>query len=164
MKCLLICFIVFAQTANGQHNTIKEKQKQVEQFVLYLKDNNQQAIYDMCFHDPSGFHITDESQRIRYVRNASVLIHKYGLPPKSKWIFTSDVYKHLFSYVVEIPLFIKQDSSTVNHLTKASFMIYFPPEQISNLTFNFDIDEKTNFNGVLAAPDGRVHDPYKIEN
>jgi hypothetical protein len=152
MKYLIIFIIVSSQYGYGQQNTIKEKQKQVEQFVSYLKDNNQQAIYDICFHASSGFHITNEAMRIRYVKSASDLIHKYGLTPKSKWIFTSDDYHHLYSYVVEIPLSINPDSSAALHLIKASIMIYFPPEQISNLIFEFNIFSKTNFNGTVEPP------------
>lgn len=154
-KWMVICLVVLTHFACGQSNQIKDKEKQVEQFLSYLKDNNQQAIYDMCFHVSSGYNITKDNMRIHYVRAASELIQQYGLPPKSQWIFTSDVNSHLYSYVVEIPLPIKPDTSSAKHLVKASFLIYFPPEQFSNLIFDFNIMEETNFHGKLQAPGGQ---------
>jgi hypothetical protein len=147
----LISFTLISTASCGQPGSIKEKQAQIDKFVEYLKNNDQQAIYDMCFHDKSCTNIFDNEYRIEQVRDAYKLIKKYGLPPKSKWHYIV-ANNYLVSYEVEIPLLTVPDNSSGINILYTSIMIIFPPEQISRMICNFKIYSETDHKKGLQAP------------
>jgi hypothetical protein len=151
---VLISFTLISTPSCGQSSSIKEKQLQVDKFVNYLKNNDQQAIYDMCFHDSIFPNITRQGWRSGSVREAYDLIKKYGLPAKASWRFT-DENNYLVSYKVEIPLLTVPDNSSGVNFLYISIIIIFPPERISRLICNFEINKESDHNTELQAPGQR---------
>jgi hypothetical protein len=147
----LISFSLINIQSYGQSGNIKDKQFQVVKLVNYLKNNDQQGVYDMCFHDSYFPNIIRQGWRTESVREASDLIKKYGLPPKSTWRYT-DENNYLVSYKVEIPLLTKPDNSSGVNFLYISIIIIFPPERISRLICNFEINKESDHNTKIQAP------------
>jgi len=143
--------VVMCQTCFGQKDSIRQKQMQIDKFVRYLKENNQQAIYDMTYHTPGGF-LSSTSNRTQIVKEASELIGKYGLPPQKKWLYTYDVHNSFERFSIEIPLLTHLDSTSKFRMNYAALYIAFPPEEISSHIFEFKIKKTYDLKDALQAP------------
>ena len=119
------------------------KEKDAEKFVELLKKNDQKGVYDLCYHSNYRDNITDESTRTMYVKSAYELIDKYGIPHKDKWIFHHDPNDKFDRYTITIPLFSGFDIS--NSLKSAEIIISFPPEQISDKIYRYEVKAEYDY-------------------
>lgn len=109
------------------------RREAVKQFVQYLKENNEQGVYQMTYHGDMPDNITNEELRRRDVRRAAELISRYGLPAQHLWRYTVDTNNKLAPYSVTIPLLKKSNTE------QAGIYIAFPPEEVSDKISHFII-------------------------
>ena len=108
------------------------KDERVEEFLGYLKVNDEQKIFKISYPLNVKNNITDNDLRKRNVAMASELLNKYLVSPKNKWqriIIEPDK-----SRTVEIPLISGGDS-----LIHAIITLYFPPASVSDRVYTFKV-------------------------
>ena len=121
------------------------REENIREFLQCLKENDQQKIYDISYHDDTRNGITDNDVRKGRVSSASRAIKKYGLSPQSKW-HTEQIYGG--SSELSIPLFAGNDTTV-----RYTIFLYFPPPAVSNKVFNFDVNSgMERNNSPLLAP------------
>ena len=103
-------------------------------FLKYIKEGNEQQVYDMAYHVDYPNNITSPNKRKDMVEKVSDLINKFGLPSHDKWIFK----RTALDYEVHIPISNYNDTNTV--LKNVEIIISFPPPKVSNKIFDFDFD------------------------
>ncbi len=159
----ILLFILLAQTVAAQSPAIPEKLKQFDKFVHYLKENDQQAIYDMSFHTPST-NISDAWSRKSLVKLASELIAKYGLPPKKDWVYNYNVHNYFDRFSVKINFVIPVDTVSERRLVAAYILIAFPPEQISDSIYQFKVENKYYWpHGMKLEAPAKPNEPRERE-
>jgi hypothetical protein len=109
------------------------RRKAVEQFVQYLKENNEQGVYQVTYHGDLPDNITNEELRRRDVQKASEIIRRYGLPAERLWEFRVDTSNPATPYSVLIPLLRKSNTE------QAHIYIAFPPAGVSEKISRYTI-------------------------
>jgi len=154
---LLILTILFSCK---EHNSfVEERLNIVDSFVACLTTNTPDKI--LAFTYPDADHkINDKEFRDFYVNKASKFIKKFGLPPKKEWVFKYDPQNNFDRLLVRIPVFKGYDSAL--NLLKADIIIAFPPPQISDKIYRYEIEDEYIGSTILAAP--QIIDTAKIRN
>jgi hypothetical protein len=143
---LITLFSVRGQIAFGQQMAYAEK------FVSYLKANDQKGIYALAYHTHEKNNITNKANRIKYVKQASDLINKWGVVPSKKWICRVNFSSNIEAYQVEVPLW-SIDAKDSSKVPLGYIVITFPPKQISDRMDNFYIELFKDSDGKqLQAP------------
>jgi hypothetical protein len=126
----------------------QSKEENVKEFLICLKANKEQKIYDISYHVKRTTYITDNELRKRYVAVASEALNKYLISPQRKWdsLTFPDQSRKLF-----IPLIAGKDSTE-----RAIVVLSFPPATISDKVYDFEIFNNNGTGGQLTAP-RRVH-------
>ena len=110
--------------------------KTAEGFVVCLKNNTPDKILEYTYPDVDQ-KIYDKEFRETTVNNAFKLINKYGLPPKRKWKIHYDPKNNYERLEIKITLFKGYDST--NYIRQSEIVILFPPPQISDKIYSYDI-------------------------
>jgi hypothetical protein len=107
----------------------------------------------MSFHTPTT-NISEAENRKHYVKAASDLIKKYGLPPKKDWVYNYDMHNPFDRFSVLINFAIPVDTVSERRLVAAYILIAFPPEQISDSIYQFKVEYKYYWphGATLKAP------------
>ncbi|RZK01396.1 MAG: hypothetical protein EOO46_20435 [Flavobacterium sp.] len=129
---------ISVMSCTDQKNELTLKRERAERFVKLLEKNDQQGVYEISYHVDYRSEITDEGHRKMMVNAAHTLIKRYGLPPMDRWLIQKTQEREIGGYFVTIPLFSGFDS--VHRVKKASIVIQFPPEQISDKVYHFRVD------------------------
>lgn len=109
------------------------RREAVEQFVQYLKENNEQGVYEMTWHGDLPDNITNEELRRRDVQRAAEVIRRYGLPAERLWVYRVDPSNKTTPYSVTIPLLKKSNAEQVR------IFIAFPPAEVSDKISRYTI-------------------------
>jgi len=127
----------------------EERRANVLRFISYLKENNEQKIYETSYHTNWQNNITNASLRKQWVKATADMIAKYGIPPESKWQTRPDPSGAIN---VIIPLFAGRDTST--RLRESKLVVSFPPENISAKVFAFNLSNQYDYNDrpFMAPP------------
>src|SRR5579871_2592954 len=87
----------------------QSREENIRVFLKYLKENDQQKIYDISYHvDSKSKIIMNAETRKGNVAIASKGINKYGLSPREKW-YTTQIYGGVSE--LHIPLFDANDTT-----------------------------------------------------
>lgn len=125
-RLILLLLIGIASCQDPSDDFGSGRRKAVEQFVQYLKENNEQGVYQVTYHGDLPDNITNEELRRRDVQKASEIIRRYGLPSERLWEFRVDTSNHATPYSVFIPLLRKSNTE------QAHIYIAFPPAGVSD--------------------------------
>jgi len=130
--------LILLTSCTGQGSFVSARLETAEQFVDCLKKNTPDKILDYSY--PNVDHkIRDKESRDFYVNKAYQFIKKFGLPPREKWLVKYDPHNNFERLVITIPIF-KGFDSTFN-LLRADIVLVFPPPQISDKIYHYDIDD-----------------------
>jgi hypothetical protein len=147
-KTLLVLLGCISLNACHSNSPAEERRENLLKFISYLKENNQQKIYEISYHHNVQNNITNASLRKQWVKAAADMLAKYGIPPESKWQTKSEPSG---AVSVIIPLFSGRD--TLTHFKESKLVISFPPENISTKVFAFNLFNDYDYgDGPLQAP------------
>jgi len=135
-------------SCKGQDPFVEKRLKTVDKFLKCLKDNTPDKIVDYTF--PGVDHKIDNKEiRDFNINKASRFINKFGLPPKDKWVIHHDPKNNFDRLLITIPIF-KGNDTTLN-LLQADIIIAFPPSQISEKIYRYEIVDKYTI-GPIKEP------------
>jgi hypothetical protein len=137
LTTLLLLLTLFTCCKN-QNSFVEKRLKTADQFVECLVNNTPDKILDYTYPDVDH-KIREKEARTFYVNKASKFIKKFGLPAKNKWIINYDAKNNFERLLITIPLFKGYDSTF--NLLQADIVIAFPPAQISDKIFHYDIKD-----------------------
>jgi hypothetical protein len=126
---------------------IESRLKIADKFINCLKSNTPEKILDYTYHNVDD-KINDAESREFYVRKAYKFIEKFGVPPKNKWIIKYDPENNFDRLLITIPLFKGYDSAF--NLLQAGIIIVFPPQQISNKIYRYEIEAEYKVTPTIA--------------
>src|SRR5262249_14733844 len=130
-------------------------------FVDCLKHNNPDKILDYTYPEVDD-KIDDKETRDFQVNKAYGLIKKFGLPAKDKWIIKYDPQNNFERLVITIPIFKGHDASL--NLLQADIVIRFPPPQVSDKIYSYDIADKYVIRPTEPVPQIPSRDTTKKRN
>jgi len=140
--------IIFLFACNRLDPFVESRMETAEKFVGCLKNNTPDRILE--YSDPNVDHkIYDKESREHTVNNAFKLINKYGLPPKRKWKINYDPKNNYERLEIKIILFTGYDST--NYIRQSEIVIIFPPPQISDKIYLYDIQNVYDTAKLLEA-------------
>ena len=150
-RILIIFFLTFLTSCKGQHSFIEARLNTANKFIEGLVKNTPDKILDYTYPDVDH-KINDKESRDFYVNKASKFIKKFGLPPKDRWIIKYDPENNFERLLITIPVFKGYDSTF--NLLQANIVIAFPPPQISDKIFHYEIEDKYDIKQTkpLLAP------------
>jgi hypothetical protein len=147
----IILILTFFISCKGKNSFVETRLKTADKFVECLANNTPDKILDYTY--PHVDHkINDKESRDFYVNKASKFIKKFGLPPKGKWTIKYDPQNNFERLLITIPIFKGYDSTF--NLLQADIVIAFPPPQISDKIYNYEIEDKYDIKQTkpLLAP------------
>jgi hypothetical protein len=136
---IILVFYVSLTSCKGQNAFVEERLKTADKFIECLKNNTPDKILDYSY-PAIDDKISDKESRDFYVNKASKLLNKFGLPPKDKWTIKYDPKDAFDRLLITIPIFEGYD--TEFNLLKADIVIAFPPPQISDKIYRYEIADK----------------------
>lgn len=144
MRQIIFSFLIltFISSCCGQNSFVESRQKTAEIFVECLSNNTPDKILELTYHDIDD-KINDKESRDFYVNKAYKFIKKFGLPTKDKWIVKYDPQNNFERLQITIPIFKGYDSTF--NLLQADILIVFPPPQISDKIYRYEIIDKYDF-------------------
>jgi hypothetical protein len=130
---------------------VEARLKTADKFIECLANNTPDKILDYTYPDVDH-KINDKESRDFYVNKASKFIKKFGLPPKDKWTIKYDPQNNFERLLITIPIFKGYDSTF--NLLQADIVISFPPPQISDKIYHYEIEDKYDIKQTkpLLAP------------
>jgi hypothetical protein len=147
----IICLWTIIFSCKEQSPFIKNRLKTTEKFMECLRNNTPDKILEYTYPD-ADYKINNKESRDFYVNKASQLVRKFGLPPKDKWIIKYDPKNNFERLLITIPIFKGHD--TLMNLLEADIVIAFPPPQLSDKIFTYEIRDKYDIDRAkpLDAP------------
>lgn len=147
----IILTLTLITSCKGQDSFVETRIKTADKFVECLKNNTPDKILDYTYPD-IDHKINDKETRDFYVNKASKFIKKFGLPPKDKWVVKYDPQNNFERLLITIPIFKGYDSTF--NLLQADIVIAFPPPQISDKIYRYEIEDKYDIKQTkpLLAP------------
>ena len=142
-----LLLLTMLTSCKGQDSFVETRLKTADKFVECLKHNTPDKILDYTYPDVDH-KISDKESRDFYVNKAFKFIKKFGLPTKDKWIIKYDPQNNFERLVITIPLFKGYD--TVFNLLKADIVLTFPPPQISDKIYTYNIDDDYKMKPLIA--------------
>jgi hypothetical protein len=136
-------------SCKGQDSFVETRLKTADKFVECLKNNASDKILDYSYPDVDH-KISNKESRDFYVNKAFKFIKKFGLPKQDKWIIKYDPQNNFERLVITIPLFKGYD--TVFNLLRADIVLTFPPPQISDKIYTYNIDDDYKMKPLIAPP------------
>jgi hypothetical protein len=154
-----ITFALFISTliacCNGQNSFVENRLKTADKFIECLSNNTPDKILEFTY--PEVDHkINDKESRSFYVNKAHKFIEKFGLPKREKWIVKFDPQNNFERLLITIPIFKGYDS--VFNLLQADIVIAFPPPQISDKIYKYEIVDKYDFRKMKPTLAPQVKD------
>ena len=134
----LLLLLLFYVSCIEQTPFVRSRLETADKFIECLKNNTPAKTYELTYRGIDG--IMDLESWDFYVTRASALIKKFGIPPKSKWIINYDTKNNYDRLLITIPLFSGYDSASI--LRKASIIIAFPPPEISDKVYRYQVEEQ----------------------
>ena len=119
-----------------------------DKFIDCLKNNTPAKAYELAYRSITVNR--DESIWTFYVNRAYALIKKFSIPPKEKWVIKHDTKNDFDRLLITIPLFSGYDAT--EHLRKASIILAFPPPEISDKLYRFEVEEQHDPTPTIAPP------------
>jgi|SRR4030095_12977573 len=148
-------------SCNSQESFVESRLRTADKFIECLKNNAPDRILDYTYPDVDH-KINNKESRDFYVNKAYEFIKKFGLPPKNKWIIKFDPQNNFERLLITIPLFKGYDPEF--NLLKANLVIAFPPPQISDKIYHYDIQDMYSMSPTKPPPDPRSIDTSGKEN
>jgi hypothetical protein len=147
--------LTFIASCSGPNSFVESRQKTAEKFVDCLLNNTPDKILELTYHD-LDHKINDKELRYFYVNKAHKFIKKFGLPTKDKWIVNYDPQNNFERLQITIPIFKGYDSTF--NLLQADIVIVFPPPQISNKIYKYEIADKYDFSKMKPTVASQTKD------
>jgi hypothetical protein len=147
-------FIIFSLcvsliSCRGQNAFVEDRLKTADKFIECLKNNTPDKILDYSYKGVED-KIDNKESRDFYVSKASKFINKFGLPPKDKWLIKYNAEDAFDRLRITIPIFEGYD--TEFNLLKADIVIAFPPPQISDKIYRYEIVDRYKPELIQAPP------------
>jgi hypothetical protein len=137
-QAITITLILIVLISCDTHDSfIESRLKTAEKFIDCLKNNMPDKMMEYCYPDIINYSETKE-MRAAKVKSASEIISKFGLPSKKTWIIKYDPQNNFERLVITIPFFEGLD--TALNLAKAKIIVAFPPYQISDKVYKYEIE------------------------
>ena len=133
----------------GQDQFVQSRLKTADKFLSCLKNNTPDKILDFTYANVDD-KIDDKESRDFYVNKAYKFIQKFGIPPRDKWIIKYDPENNFERLLITIPIFDGYDTSF--NLLRADIIIKFPPPQISDKIYSYEIAEKYVIRPTIPVP------------
>jgi hypothetical protein len=134
-----ILILIWLISCKGQDPFVRDRLKIAHKFLDCLKNNTPDKILSYAYPEVDN-KINDKEARDFYVGKAYEFIKKFGLPSEDKWIIKYDPKNNFERLLITIPIFKGYDSTF--NLLKANIVIYFPPPQISDKIYRYDIEDE----------------------
>ncbi|MFI5406732.1 MAG: hypothetical protein ACHQ1D_09500 [Nitrososphaerales archaeon] len=145
----LIFILILFCSCKGQDPFVEKRLKTVDKFLECLQNNTPDKILEYTY--PGVDHNIDNKElRDFHINKAYRLITKFGLPPKDKWVIKYDPKNNFDRLLITIPLFKGNDTSL--NLLQADIIIAFPPGQISDKIYRYEIADKYTLGRPIEAP------------
>lgn len=152
MRRMISFFIVLTLliSCKGQNNQfVQSRLKTADKFIACLKNNTPDKILDFTYPDVDN-NIDDKESRDFQVNKAYKFIQKFGIPPKNKWNIKYDPENNFERLLITIPIFKGYD--TTFNLLQADIIIKFPPPQISDKIYSYEIADKYVIRQTIPVP------------
>lgn len=146
---IIIVFCVFLLSCKGQNSFVEERLQTAGKFIECLKNNNPDKTLAYSYKGVDQKMDNKESRDFA-VNKASKFINKFGLPPKDKWIIKYNPADAFDRLLITIPIFEGYDAES--NLLKAAIVIAFPPPQISDKIYRYEIVGKYKPQRIEAPP------------
>ena len=143
---LLIFTALFS--CNGQDSFVKSRLKTADSFIECLSNNTPDKILAFTYHTDADDNINNKESREFHISKAYKFIKKFGLPSKDKWIIKYDPENNFQRLVITIPIFNGYDSTF--NLIKAGIVLTFPPPQISDKIYRYEIADQYKMKSTIA--------------
>lgn len=144
-----ICLFSFSCSSQKRYT----RDEYLDQFIKYLKENNDQEIDKMIYHFSNENESYENKRRSESVKKASLWINKYGIPSRDKWIFQDGGMAGTY---ITIPFFARINS--VDSQTSMKMVFSFPVGQFSYKVTDFEATDTIN------DRNGKVEGPQRMAN
>jgi len=144
----ILLILVILTSCKRQNKLVEERLKTVDKFVQCLANNTPDKILDYTYPYIDD-KISNKEFRDFYVNKAFEFIKKFGLPSKDKWIINYNLQNNS-DIVITIPLFKGYD--TTYNLLKADIVLTFPPPQMGDKIYKYEIADKYKPEPLDNAP------------
>jgi len=144
----LILILTALSSCKGQDPFVESRLKTADKFINCLKNNTPDKILDFTYPDVDD-NISNKESRDFNVNKAYKFIEKFGLPPKDKWVIKYDPKNNFERLLIIIPVFKGHD--TTSNLLQADIVIKFPPPQISDKIYSYEILGKYVINPTIPV-------------
>jgi hypothetical protein len=141
--------LTLLNSCKGQDQFVQSRLKTADKFVACLKNNTPDKILDLTYPAVDD-KIDDKESRDFHVNKAYKLIQKFGIPSKDKWIIKYDPENNFDRLLITIPIFNGYD--TTFDLLHADIIIKFPPPQISDKIYSYEIADKYVGKPTIPVP------------
>jgi hypothetical protein len=132
----ILLILTVLSSCKGQDRFVEDRLKTVDKFINCLKNNTPDKILDFTYPDVDD-KISNKESRNFNVNKAYKFIETFGLPPKGKWVIKYDPKNNFERLLITIPVFKGHD--TTSNLLQADIVIKFPPPQISDKIYSYEI-------------------------
>lgn len=145
----ILLILTILPACKAQDAFIEARLNTAKKFVECLANNTPEKILNYTY---SGIDdkIDEKESRDFYVNKAYKFIKKFGLPTKDKWDIKYDPKNNFERLVIKIPLFKGYD--TTFNLLKADIILTFPPPQISDKIYRYEIADEYEIKPTISAP------------
>lgn len=144
----LLLLLLFYISCIEQTPFVKSRLETADKFIECLKNNTPVKAYELAYRSLTV--IRDEEMWTFSVNRAAVLIKKFSIPARDKWVIKYDTKNDFDRLLITIPLFSGYDST--EHLRKASIILAFPPPEISDKVYRFQVDEQHDPTPTTTPP------------
>lgn len=145
----IIFILIVLSSCKRQDSFVESRLGIADKFIECLKNNTPNKILNFTYPDVD-YKISNKELRTFYVNKAYKFIKKFGLPPKDKWDIKYDPNNNFERLLIRIPVFRGYD--TTLNLLQADIIIKFPPPQISDNIFSYEIADKYVLKPTITVP------------